>query len=130
MTAPSSSLSGQNEAFYTAMVAERRKIVLPLTILVCVFYFPLPILTNFTSALDGEVFKGVTWAYIYAFLQFFMVIIVTTYYRRRMDSVEDRLRPTGLDETAAHYDDPEAWEHHEEELEIHEHEVEKKVHDA
>lgn len=110
-----------NEAFYQVMVAERRKLIMPLTGFVLVFYFILPVLTNFTSALDGVAFSGITWAFVYAFAQFFMVVIVTTIYRRRMDAVEDQHRFAALDETAAHYDDPEEWQHHEEEIDELEH---------
>ena len=110
-----------NDAFYEVMVTERRKLIMPLTGFVLVFYFILPVLTNFTSLLDGVAFSGITWAFVYAFAQFFMVVIVTTIYRRRIDAVEDMHRPAALDETAAHYDDPEQWQHHEEESEEHEH---------
>ena len=87
---------------------------MPLTIATLIFFFLLLALTNFTSSLDGVAFSGITWAYLYAFAQFFFVVILTTIYKRRMDAAEDRLRPAHLDETAAHYEDPDTWEHHEE----------------
>lgn len=91
--------------YYLGMVAARKRLVRPLVIVVLIFYFTLPLLTNFTSVLDGLAFSGITWAYVYAFAQFVMVIVLTTYYRRGMDKVESQLRPADADETAAHYDD-------------------------
>jgi uncharacterized membrane protein (DUF485 family) len=92
------------DEYYSGMAAERRRLIRPLVLIVLVFYFTLPILTNFTSILDGLAFDGLTWAYVYAFAQFVMVIALTTYYRRRMDRVEARLRPAEIVETAAQYD--------------------------
>lgn len=91
--------------YFEEMTAVRRRVVRPLVLIVAVYYFTLPLLTNFTSALDGIAFEGMSWAYIYAFSQFVMVIVLTTYYRRVMDAAEKRLRPLDADEAAAHYDD-------------------------
>lgn len=44
-----------------------------------VYYFTLPLLTNFTSALHGIAFEGMSWAYVYASSQFVLVIVLTTY---------------------------------------------------
>jgi uncharacterized membrane protein (DUF485 family) len=91
--------------YYSGMVAERKRVIRPLVLIVLVFYFTLAILTNFTSVLDGLAFSGMTWAYVYAFAQFVMVIVLTTYYRRRMDGADARLRAADVEETAARYDD-------------------------
>jgi uncharacterized membrane protein (DUF485 family) len=104
------SLSDGTRAYFEEMSAARTRIVTPLVLFTLVFYFVLPLLTNFTSVLDGIAFDGFSWAYMYAFAQFVMVIVLTTYYRRAMDSVERRVRPPGVDETAAHYDDWQTWE--------------------
>lgn len=114
----------RNIRFYRDMVRLRNSTILPLTALTLVVFFLLLILTNFTSVLDGEAFSGVTWAYVYAFAIFVFVVVVTTLYRRKMDAAEARLRPAGLDETAAHYDDYSTWEHHEEEIEQTVHHIE------
>jgi uncharacterized membrane protein (DUF485 family) len=112
-----------NEAtrrYYEQMSRTRARVVRPLVVFVLVFYFTLPILTNFTSALDGLAYEGFSWAYLYGFAQFVMVIVVTTYYRRVMDEVEHRSRPAEADESAAHYDDWQVWEQHEAEVEAEE----------
>lgn len=122
---PESGVTAANERFYTEMVRERNSVVMPLTIVTVIFFFLLLTLTNFTSVLDGIAFSGITWAYLYAFAQFFFVVILTTIYQRRMDAAEDRLRPAQLDETAAHYDDPDTWEHHEQDIDETAHHIEE-----
>ena len=115
--------ASSNEAtrtFFEEMSRMRARVVRTLVVFVLVFYFTLPILTNLTSALDGLAFGGFSWAYLYGFAQFVMVILVTTYYRRAMDEVEHRWRPPDADETAAHYDDWQVWEQHEAEVEAEE----------
>jgi uncharacterized membrane protein (DUF485 family) len=103
-------LSDGERVYYEEMSRARARIVTPLVLFTMVFYFLLPILTNFTSVLDGIPFEGMTWAYLYAFAQFVMVIVLTMYYRAAMGAVEARVRPPDIDETAAHYDDWQTWE--------------------
>ena len=50
--------------YYEAMVAARHRVVMPLVIFTLIFFFVEQILTNFTPVLDGELFFGMTWAYI------------------------------------------------------------------
>lgn len=103
--------------YYEGMVAVRRRIVRPLVIITLVAFFTQQVLTNFTGVLDGFAVDGLSWAYLYAFALFFLVVVLTTIYRRAMDKVEDDLRPAHLDETAAHYEDWAEWEKHEAQLE-------------
>lgn len=124
MASPDSSVDASNLEFYRSMAKARSSIVVPLTIATLIFFFLLLFLSNFTSVLDGIAFSGISWAYLYAFAQFFFVVILTTIYRRRMDAVETELRPPDLEETAAHYDDPDTWERHEDEIEDTAHHIE------
>ncbi len=90
-----------SQRYYQGMVQARRQIIVPLVLLTLVFFFTQQVLTNFTTALDGMAFSGMSWAYIYAFAQFFFVIILTTIYRSRMQRVETelgRLLPTAAAE--------------------------------
>jgi len=81
------------DRYYAGMVQARRKLIVPLVASTLVFFFLQQILTNFTSALDGLAFSGMTWAYIYAFAQFFFVVILTTLYRSKMAQIEAELAP-------------------------------------
>lgn len=90
-----------SQRYYHGMVQARRKIIVPLVLLTLVFFFTQQVLTNFTSLLDGMAFSGMSWAYIYAFAQFFFVVILTTIYRSRMQRAETelgRLLPTAARE--------------------------------
>lgn len=109
MTGEEPAMSGQDPAlaeqrYYEGMSAERRRIIGPLVVLVCAVYFALPLITNFTDWLDGTAFEGVSWAYVYVFGIYVMVLVLTTVYRRRMDATEHRLRPPGAVEIAADYE--------------------------
>lgn len=103
--------------FYEGMTAVRRRIVRPLVVITLVAFFTQQILTNFTGVLDGFASDGLSWAYLYAFVLFFLVVVLTTVYKRAMDKVENELRPAHLDETATHYEDWAEWERHEAQLE-------------
>jgi uncharacterized membrane protein (DUF485 family) len=80
--------------YYREVSAARRRFILPTTSFVLIFYFLLPLLGNFSAILDGIAFSGLSWAYVYAFAQFAMVLVVTTIYRRQMDELEARLLPS------------------------------------
>lgn len=82
-----------HDRYYRGMVEARRKLVTPLVVGTLVFFFLQQVLTNFTSVLDGIAFHGMSWAYIYAFAQFFFVVILTSIYRSRMRRVEQELEP-------------------------------------
>jgi uncharacterized membrane protein (DUF485 family) len=68
----------------------RRALAFKLAAVVCAVFFPLPILGSFTSVLDGVVFSGVSWAWLYAFAQFGVAIVVGRLYSRRAGSADTR----------------------------------------
>ena len=98
---------------YADMVQARHKLVIPMAIATLAFFFLQQVLTNFTSVLDGLAFSGMTWAYIYAFAQFFFVVILTTIYRRRMQQLEEQFPIAGAAAAGTHYDDWTTMETHE-----------------
>ena len=84
-----------NAEQYRARESARKKLVTPLVIIVVVAFWFQQIVTNFTSWMDGAVFSGMSWAYLYAFALFFLVVAVTTYYRRQMAAIEAKYKPSG-----------------------------------
>ncbi|MFD2690106.1 DUF485 domain-containing protein [Streptomyces phyllanthi] len=62
------------------IAAQRIGIALRFSAVMCLFFFPLPLLGLFTSALDGVVVGGLTWAWIYAFAQFAVALLLATRY--------------------------------------------------
>lgn len=84
-----------NAEQYRALESARKKLVTPLVIIVVVAFWFQQIVTNFTSWMDGAVVSGLSWAYLYAFALFFLVVAVTTYYRRQMAAIEAKYKPSG-----------------------------------
>jgi uncharacterized membrane protein (DUF485 family) len=66
-----------------AIAAHRIRIALCFSAVVCLLFFPLPILGLFTPVLDGLAVGGLTWAWIYAFAQFGIALLVATRYTAR-----------------------------------------------
>jgi uncharacterized membrane protein (DUF485 family) len=93
------------ERYYVEYARARKRLVVPFTLIIIGTFFLLPLLTNFTSALDGVAFSGITWAYLYAFAVFALVLIITTTYRRAMDKFEHTHRPPADVHPADEYDD-------------------------
>ncbi|MEI2649471.1 MAG: DUF485 domain-containing protein [Dermatophilaceae bacterium] len=89
-----------NAEQYRELESARKKLVTPLVIITAVAFWAQQIITNFTGWMDGAVFAGMSWAYLYAFALFFLVIAVTTYYRRQMAVIEAKYKPsqTGADQ--------------------------------
>ncbi|PID96833.1 MAG: hypothetical protein CSA84_03470 [Actinomycetales bacterium] len=77
---------------YEELAAARRRLVTLLVGITVVAYWTQQLLTNFTSVMDGEVVSGLSVAYLYAFCLFFLVVGLTTYYRRRIAQIEAAYR--------------------------------------
>ncbi|OZI13666.1 hypothetical protein CEW92_00035 [Bacillaceae bacterium SAS-127] len=58
---------------FQAIVKQKKAFILPVTIFFLTFYFVLPILAAYTDVLKGEAFFGITWAWVYALMQFVVV---------------------------------------------------------
>ncbi len=89
--------SPQMQRYYAEMSAARRRLVGPLAVFTAAYYLGMNFLANFTSWLDGQVFEGMTWAYVFGFSQMLMCAVVTLIYRRRIDAIEREFRPAELD---------------------------------
>jgi uncharacterized membrane protein (DUF485 family) len=84
----------ETEAF-KELVRRKRAFLVPTVVFVLLFFIMLPILSIFTDVLDGKVIGAITWAYLYAFAQFFLAWIVTFLYWRvagRFDELATRAR--------------------------------------
>ncbi|WP_374721124.1 DUF485 domain-containing protein [Peribacillus tepidiphilus] len=73
--------NSQNESDYTTIVqssafqtllSEKKKFIIPVTIFFFCFYFALPILTSYTTVLNHPFVGSITWAWVFAFMQFIM----------------------------------------------------------
>ena len=84
----------ETEAF-KELVRRKRAFLVPTVVFVLLFFIMLPIISIFTDVLDGKVIGAISWAYLYAFAQFFLAWIVTFLYWRvagRFDELATRVR--------------------------------------
>lgn len=84
----------QTPAFEDLM-RRKKAFLVPAVIFFLVFYMSLPVLAGFTTLLDGPAIGEMTWAYVFAFVQFPMVWILCHLYRNRAnkwDGLVDKAR--------------------------------------
>jgi uncharacterized membrane protein (DUF485 family) len=81
----------ETEAF-GELVRRKRAFLVPTVVFVLLFFITLPILSIFTDVLDGKVIGAISWAYLYAFAQFFLAWIVTFLYWRKANRWDELAR--------------------------------------
>jgi uncharacterized membrane protein (DUF485 family) len=57
---------------FQALLSEKKKFIIPLTIFFFCFYFALPIMTSYSTLLNNKFIGNISWAWVFAFLQFIM----------------------------------------------------------
>jgi uncharacterized membrane protein (DUF485 family) len=81
-----------SESDYTAIVqsssfqkllSEKKKFIVPITIFFFCFYFALPVLTSYTTVLNHKFIGSITWAWVFAFLQFVMTWVLCMLYSKK-----------------------------------------------
>ena len=80
---------------FKELVSRKRAFLVPTVIFVLLFFIMLPILTIFTTLLNGRVIGAITWAYLYAFAQFVVAWVLTFVYWRiaaRFDELARKAR--------------------------------------
>ncbi|MFJ7468410.1 DUF485 domain-containing protein [Peribacillus frigoritolerans] len=60
---------------FKELIQKKKAFIVPVTLFFLAFYFVLPILAAYTEVLKGEAFFHITWAWVYALLQFAVVWI-------------------------------------------------------
>jgi len=77
-----------NSSAFRELIRRKRAFIIPATIFFFVFYFTLPILTSFTTVLNGKVTGALNWAYVYAFAQFAMTWVLCHLYMKKADQFD------------------------------------------
>lgn len=93
----------QIEAFQR-LVRQKRVFLSACFALIFLFFLPLPILTAFTTVLNGAVVGALNWAHVYSFAQFAVAGLVALLYRRaarRFDALARRVREEAFDNGGA-----------------------------
>jgi uncharacterized membrane protein (DUF485 family) len=78
----------QSTSFQT-LLSEKKKFIIPITIFFFCFYFALPILTSFSTILNKEFIGSITWAWVFAFLQFVMTWGLCMLYSKKAAKFDD-----------------------------------------
>ncbi|MEK4068215.1 DUF485 domain-containing protein [Peribacillus sp. FSL R5-0717] len=60
---------------FKELIQRKKAFIVPVTLFFLAFYFVLPILAAYSEVLIGEAFFHITWAWVYALLQFAVVWI-------------------------------------------------------
>lgn len=79
-------------AFFKELMRRKRAFLVPTVVFVLLFFIMLPILSIFTDVLDGKVVGAISWAYLYAFAQFFLAWIVAFLYWREANRWDELAR--------------------------------------
>lgn len=73
---------------FKELVKKKNKFIVPISILFLGLYILLPILTSFTSALDGKAFGDITWVWIYSLGLFVMTWVLCMTYVKKAASFD------------------------------------------
>lgn len=73
---------------YKALVAAKKKFLVPSVILFFGLYLLFPILISYTNALDAPAIGDISWAWIYALLLFVMTWTLATIYMKKSASFD------------------------------------------
>ncbi|MFD2973890.1 DUF485 domain-containing protein [Peribacillus deserti] len=68
---------------FQELLSAKKKFIVPVTIFFFCFYFALPILTSYTNVLNNTFIGSITWAWVFAFLQFVMTWGLCMLYSRK-----------------------------------------------
>jgi uncharacterized membrane protein (DUF485 family) len=78
----------QSASFQTLLSA-KKKFIIPTTIFFFCFYFALPILTSYTTILNKTFIGSITWAWVFAFLQFVMTWGLCMLYSKKAEKFDE-----------------------------------------
>ncbi|WP_018663527.1 DUF485 domain-containing protein [Heyndrickxia acidiproducens] len=84
---------------FQRLMAAKKRFIVPLTVFFLVFYFALPVLTSYSKVLNQPFAGDITWAWVFAFLQFIMTWVLCTMYVNKAVFF-DRMAQKVLDEHA------------------------------
>ena len=74
---------------FQLLFKEKKKFIIPFTIFFFCFYFALPILTSYTTILNKPFIGSITWAWVFAFLQFVMTWSFCMIYSKKANKFDE-----------------------------------------
>ncbi|AZK45399.1 DUF485 domain-containing protein [Paenibacillus lentus] len=79
---------------FRKLIRAKKAFIIPFTIFFLCFYFALPILTSYTNILNHSFYRSITWAWVFALLQFVMTwSLCMIYYKKaaKFDRISDEI---------------------------------------
>ncbi|MDR0266950.1 DUF485 domain-containing protein [Paenibacillus sp.] len=79
---------------FRKLIRIKKIFIIPFTIFFLCFYFALPLLTSYTTILNEPFYGSITWAWVFAFLQFIMTwAFCMIYYKKatKFDKISDQI---------------------------------------
>ena len=73
---------------FKALKKRKTKFILPITIFFLLFYISLPILTSYTTILNGPAIGDITWVWVFALAQFIMTWALCMIYVSKANSFD------------------------------------------
>ncbi len=70
---------------FKSLIKRKKAFILPMTIFFFVFYFSLPILAAYTKVLTTNAIGHITWAWVFALLQFVLVWVSGIIYIKKSE---------------------------------------------
>ncbi|MCM3568292.1 DUF485 domain-containing protein [Neobacillus mesonae] len=74
---------------FQKLLSEKKKFIIPFTIFFFCFYFALPILTSYSTILNHKFVGNISWAWVFAFLQFVMTWALCMIYYKKAGKFDD-----------------------------------------
>jgi uncharacterized membrane protein (DUF485 family) len=87
-----------NSSLFQALLQQKLRFIVPMTIFFFIFYFALPIMTTYFTVLNQPAFGSISWAWVFAFAQFVMtwgLCILYTYKAKKFDKIVAQLKQHG-----------------------------------
>jgi uncharacterized membrane protein (DUF485 family) len=85
---------------FQALLRQKKRFILSLSIFFFAFYFLLPIMTSYSKVLNHSAIGPISWAWVFAFAQFIMTWALCILYSRRAakfdQTVNEVKREVGL----------------------------------
>jgi uncharacterized membrane protein (DUF485 family) len=72
-----------HSAPFRALLADKTRFIVPVTLFFLTFYFVLPLLTSYSKILNTPAVGAITWAWLFAFAQFIMTWALCALYTWR-----------------------------------------------
>lgn len=90
-------------ADFQKLLQIKKRFIIPFTLFFLVFYFALPLMTSYSTVLNQSFYGSITWAWVFAFVQFIMTWALCMIYSKKagqFDILTDKILQMRKGETS------------------------------